>query len=410
MHRLTPKTSVPMALRQVLLHARPLTQTEVILVRDAGARVAAEKVVSGVDVPAFPCSHVDGYAVRSADLRRSSPQQPVQLRLMGEVHAGELYPYRLRAGEAVAVATGAPVPRGADAVEMFENVEVDGAAVRFHAPVASGEGVDPAGGDLTRGTPLIAPGDVLTPPLLGLLSLAGKDRVRIYAQPRVAILSSGNELRLPGYGRLPTGKVFEANSSALASLVRAAGGRPEVLPPIRDEVGALETGLRSALSSTDLVVISGGSSVGERDLLREVFPRLGTVLFHGVKVRPGMPTIVAECRGKLLFGMPGHPASCLTNAVWLLVPALRKVARLPGDGTFPLRVVMDKRTPLHGHGFSTVLPLEIRGEIARSTFHGSHFITSLHPANGYAIFPPSKRELLKGERFFARKASFLEGR
>ncbi len=409
MHRLDPRTSVPEALRAVLSRIRPVERTELLAVPTAAGRVAAEDVTSRVPVPAFPCSHVDGYAVRTRDLKGVSATRPVNLRMVGAIHAGECFPRALAAGETVAIATGAPVPHGADAVEMFENVDATGRIIQFSLNVVPGENVDPAGGDLALGTRIVTQGTPLTPALIGLLSLAGYGQVRVYARPVVGVLSSGNELRPPGPEPLPYGKVFEANSAALSALIEPNGGVPKVLPPVRDVASVLERALRRALAASDMVVVSGGSSVGERDLLHTVLPRVGTVLFHGVKVRPGMPTIAAESGGKVILGMPGHPASCLSNALWLLVPAVRKLSHLPGDGTSRVRVRMARDTPLHGHGFSTVVPLRIQGETARSTFHGSHFITSLHPANGYAILPPAKRHLRQGESIYARRALFLGG-
>ncbi len=408
MHRLTPRISAERARTLLVSRVRPLSRTEKVPLLKAHGRSAAGTLRSPIGIPPFPSSHVDGYAVRSVDLPAPDGDARPGLSLVGEVHAGESFPRRLRPGETVAVATGAPVPEGADAVEMFEDVEREGTTVRFSGPVPRGQFIDPPGHDLRRGAVILRKGEVLSAPLLGALGIAGIPEVRVFARPRIALLSNGNELREPGT-RLPRGAVYESNTTALAALVERCGGEAVRKPSLPDDATAIARGIAAALRESDLVVITGGSSVGERDLLGQVFPRFGPLLFHGIRVRPGMPTLAAVAGGKVVLGMPGHPASCLSNALWLLAPLVRKLASLPGDGTEPVEVTMADATPLHGHGFSTLLPLRIEGGKARSTFHGSHFITSLKEANGFALLPPSKEGLKKGERLLARKAAFLGG-
>lgn len=408
MHRLTPRLSVSGALRLTLAMASPVLRQERIPLGAALGRVTAQRLVSPIAIPPFPSSHVDGYALRSRDLAVASAKSPLTLVKVGEVHAGEIFPRVVRRGETVAVATGAAVPRGADAVEMFEEVEAEHSTVRFGARVPRGENVDGPGRDLRRGEMIIGKGEVVTPALVGALGICGRADLQVYERPRVAILSNGDELTGPGRPLAP-GHVYESNSAVLAAVVERSGGRAVRIPPVPDDEDLLEAALRKALRGSDLVVVSGGSSVGERDFLGRVFPRLGKLLFHGVRVRPGMPTLAARVGRKPLLGMPGHPASCLSNALWLLTPVVRKMASLPGDGTERVTVTLDQPVRLHGHGFTTVVPLRIAGGRARSTFHGSHFMTSLRGANGFAILPPSKEELKKGERLQVHQLAIPAG-
>ena len=409
MHRLVPRISLPRAQAMVLSRAHRLRSTEEMPLWSAAGRMTAERVVASIPVPPFPSANVDGYAVRAADLGRAAPRTPVDLTLVGEIHAGEVFSRRMRPGETVAVATGAPVPEGADTVEMFERVEARGTTVRFRGQVPAGHNVDAKGADLARGTLVAGKGVVLTPPVLGALGVSGVATIRVVARPKVAILAHGQELAAPGTELRP-GHVFEMNTTTLSAVVTGSGGLPLPRPPVPDNEDSLEEALRSATAEADLVVISGGSSVGERDLLGKVFPRLGTVLFHGIRVRPGMPTIACVSEGKLVLGMPGHPASCLVNALWLVGPVVRKLGGYPGEGAHVTSVTMAADARVHGGGFTTVVPLRVEDGKAWPTFHGSHFITSLAGANGYAIVPPARRALRKGDRIDAQTLDYLGGR
>jgi molybdenum cofactor synthesis domain-containing protein len=388
--RLFRKLTPALRARRLLLSAvRPVERTETIAVEQAFGRVAAKPVRSPVPVPAFSRATWDGYALRSADSRGAAPARPRRLRVVGEVFAEQTYPGRLGPGEAVAIATGGAVPKGADAVEIFEEVRRRGPWVELRAPVPRGGRIAPAGDDFPRGALLARRGELLRPALIGALAASGVARVRVYARPRVAIVPNGNELRPPG-SRLGPGEIFESNNASLSAFVAACGGDPRPYRPVRDDPASIARVLREALRSSDLVLATGGSSVGERDHLPRLFPRFGRMLFHGIAVRPGKPTLAAEARGKLLVGLPGHPTSCLLNMHWLVLPVLRRLARLPGPGWSERRVRLATAAAAPSGGLATVVPLRLDGPTASSTFRGSSLLSSLRGTSAFTILPPGR--------------------
>ncbi len=390
-------TSVGQAQRRLWAAARPLSRIESLAVTDGFDRIAAETVRSPLPIPTFTRTTWDGYALRSEDTRAATHRRPVELRVVGEVFAEQEYPARLARGESVAIATGGALPRGADAVIIFEEVERTDGSVRVPRPVRPGERVDRPGHDFPRGARLVRRGEVLSATALGTLAACGIPRVRVYARPIVAILPNGNELLSPG-DRPARGRIYESNNASLSAAVRAAGGIPRPEAPVDDDPDLIERSLRSALASADLVLATGGSSVGERDHLPRVLPRLGTVLFHGIAVRAGKPTLAARVGRKLVLGLPGHPTSCLANMYWLVIPAIRRIAHRPGPGWTEGWAVLGSDAVAPTPGLATIVPLRFEGGRAYSTNRGSSMITSLAGATAFAMLAPGRRVVHAGER------------
>jgi molybdopterin molybdotransferase len=397
MHAFGRLISVDVARRRLLSAARPLTRTEELPVDLAFDRIAASSYRAPQPVPAFPRATWDGYAVRTSDTRRASARAPLSLRVVGEVYAEEAYSGRLGTGETVAIATGGALPRGADAVVAFEAVERAGGEVRLRAPVRPGDRFAEPGSDFPRGAPLVRAGEPLRAASLATLAACGISRVRVYARPIVSILPNGNELVPPGRRARP-GQIFESNNAALASVVTAAGGVPRPHPPLPDDPALIERAIRRALRESDLVLATGGSSVGERDHLPRILPRLGRLLFHGIAVRAGKPTLAADVRGTLVVGMPGHPTSCLVNMYWLILPVLHRIGHRPGPGWTEGSAILGSRAVAPTPGFSTVVPLEFHGGKAYTHYRGSSAITSLSGVTGYAMLPPGRNSVPAGTR------------
>ena len=373
---------------RLLRSARPIRATEVISLSDALGRVAARDVRAPRNVPSHLRATWDGYAVRSRDTALSTADRPVRLEVVGETFAEGHAARRIGPGEAVAVATGAALPAGADSVVIFEVTEREGPSLLVRRPVSPGDRLVRPGADFPKGARLARAGNQLDIPTLGALAAAGSDRAAVYRRPVVTLLSNGNELLEPG-APYRDGGTYEINNLTLGALVRAAGGEPRPRAPLPDDPTKIERALRTALSESDVVVVSGGSSVGERDLLPLLFPRIGRLLFHGIAVRPGKPTLAARAGGRLMIGMPGHPTSCLTNAFWLLLPVLRKIARLPGPGWRLETVRLAAEATLPSPTLSTVVPLRVQDGRAWPTFRDSSAITSLSEANAFAVLPPN---------------------
>ena len=390
------------AVRRLMRSLRPVVRTETIALPEAVDRLAAATIRADRPIPATDRASWDGYAIRSSGTRTASARRPVQLRLRGERFAEARGGGRLGPGEAIAVATGAALPKGADAVAIFEEVERREEYIRLTRPVPVGARIARIGEDFARGDRLTLAGAPLTPARIGALGMFGHATVRVRARPRVAIVSNGNELATPGT-RLRPGQIYDANSFALAAVVRAAGGTPVIHPPAPDDPRALRRVLRAAARGSDLLLVTGGSSVGERDLLPGIFASEGQLLFHGIAVRPGKPTLAARVGGQLWLGLPGHPTSGLLNMFWLGLPVLRRAAGRAGPGWVEGWARMGERAVALSEGLWTVVPLR-RGADGRvySTFRSSSAISSLAGAEAYTLLPPGGRPVRRNDRVRVR--------
>ena len=383
------------ALALLFESARPIERTEVIPIDEATGRVMADHAESRVDVPPFDRAAMDGYAVAAEDTFGAGAYDPKTLRCIERVYTGSVPTKPIARGECVEIATGAPLPEGADAVVMVEETEkVDADTVRVLTPVYPRQHVGRRGADITAGQKLLAPGDVLSPSRIGALAAIGITEVQVYAKPRVAILSTGNEIVEPGRPLSP-GQIYDINRFTLSSVIGAHGGVPVVYPTAPDTIDHL-TAAVDATAAEDLLVFSGGSSVGERDLIMDVLHRAGDVLFHGIAVKPGKPTVFGKIGGRPVLGMPGYPTSCLSNAYMLLVPMLRRIARLPEHRPHVVRLPLARRvvSTTGRHQFYTV---RIQDGTAVPAFKASGDITSMSLADGYIEIPAQTDIVEAGE-------------
>ena len=314
----------PDAWQRFLQHFQPTVRTERIDTADALDRVLAETLLSPQDLPDFERSTVDGYAVNAADTYGAASTLPAFLTVAGEVPMGQASPLTLGLGEAALVHTGGMIPQGANAVVMVENTQrVDASSIEIMKPVAEGENVIQVGEDIRRGQPVLTSGRQLRPPDLGGLLALGITAVTVALPPRVAILSTGDEVVPPTQTPAP-GQIRDINSYALAALTTRAGGQPLRYGIIPDDRTALEDAARRAYAEAEIVVLSAGSSVSYRDMSVDVIAGLGQpgVLVHGVSVRPGKPTIIAVCGGKPVFGLPGNPVSAMVIFELFVTPTI----------------------------------------------------------------------------------------
>ena len=372
----------------------PLARTESIRLDQANSRVVARNIVASSDVPPFTRAAMDGYAVRSVDTRGASRAVPRVLRHVATLYTGQVSPIPVGDGECIEIATGAPLPDGADAVVMVEetDAESDG-RVRIYGEVKPQQNVGKRGADIQAGHLVLEAGDVINSSRIGALAAVGLSTVDVYQQPRVAILSTGNEIIEPGLPLAP-GQIYDINRFTLSAVVADNGGVPVPLPPAPDTIDALSAMLDRCLEH-DIVVFSGGSSVGERDLMMDVLSAKGDVLFHGISVKPGKPTGLAVVNGKPVFALPGYPASCLTNAHILLVPLLRRMARLDPKPARMLKLPLAERVTSapNRHQFYTV---RIVDGTAVPAFKASGDITSMSRADGYIEIPADVESVERG--------------
>ena len=382
----------------------PVDRTERVNLAAANHRVLAVDVVSPMDVPPFTRAAMDGYAVRAADTFGAGQFDPRILRLVETVYTGQVPSRAIDAGECTEIATGAPLPHGADAVVMVEETEKPpgGGEVRIFSPVYPAQNVGRQGADIKGGQVVLRRGDVLNPARLGAIAAIGIAEIDVLARPRVAILSTGNEIVDAGEPLEP-GQIYDINKFTLTAIIVEHGGVAVPHATAADTVDDLERALERA-ADADLIVFSGGSSVGERDLILDVLKRRGEVLFHGIAVKPGKPTLFGLLPGPgagphssvPVLGMPGYPTSCLSNGYMLLAPLLRRLAQLPPleprTVTLPLgqRVV----STTGRHQFYTV---RIVNGTAMPAFKASGDITSMSQADGYIEIPAQTDIVEKGE-------------
>jgi len=310
----------------------------------AHTRVLAADVVSPIDVPPFTRSIVDGYAVKAEDTFGANEEKPVTLKLCGNVEIGEEPKVHVEEGSAASIVTGAPLPQGADAVVMVEYTSRRGDTVSVFRPVVLGENLMAAGSDIHEGETVLKQGRILGSREIGVLAAVGLTEVSVYRRPKVALMSTGAEIVAPGEP-LPPGKIYDINAYTLSAAVMEAGGESINMGIIPDKKERLREALLKALASADVVITSGGVSVGPKDFTPQVVDGLGKpgVIVSGVAVKPGKPLTIGVVEGKPVFSLPGNPTSSLFMFHMFVRPV---IARLAGRGEEELpkiRAVAAKR-------------------------------------------------------------------
>jgi len=396
-HGMRPlKALIPLdeALRMAMDVVPPIERTETVPLRDAWRRVSSEDIRSKIDVPLADRAAMDGYAVIARDTHGAKKSKPVVLQQIETLYADTIAKKRVTNGRCTELATGSTLPKGADAVVRFEDTERVGTTVKVFSPARPHENVSRRGGDIARGSVVVRGGEVLTPAKIGAVAAIGLAHVSVFEKPRVALLTSGDEVIPPGKPIRP-GQVYDINSNTMAGVVRENGGEAVLLGRVRDRLEPLRSALRKGLAS-DMVVFSGGSSVGERDMVVDVMQSMGDVLFHGIAIKPGRPTALGRVNGKPILGMPGNPTSCLSNCYVLLAPMLRRMARLPPPTERAIDVPLAERivSTIGRVEFHTVRIVDGR---AVPAYKESGAITSMAHADGYVEIPSNVTSVEKNE-------------
>ncbi|MEM1659750.1 MAG: molybdopterin-binding protein [Candidatus Bathyarchaeia archaeon] len=383
------------------LKVAPLGIEEVDILEACG-RVLAVDVVSGIDVPPFNRSTVDGYAVRSEDTFGADENNPIRLRVCGAVSVGEVPKISIGRGEAVEIMTGAPIPDGADAVVMSEHAERMDNEVYIYRAVTKYANIMKAGSDIKRGETVLTEGMVLGAREIGALAAIGLSKVKVYKVPRVAVLSTGAEVTEPGKP-LESGKIYDINAYSLSVAVKECGGNPIYLGVFPDDALTIEKALKKALSDADVVITSGGVSVGPKDLIPRVLNTLGDpgVVVCGVAIKPGKPTTVAIIGDKPVFALPGHPASALLVFYLLVRPIIMGLAgRKPKEET--IKAIASTRM-FSDKGRKTFVMVNVKKDecgrlLADPVSTGlSGAITTLLKADGFIEIPENQQFIDVGE-------------
>jgi molybdopterin molybdotransferase len=375
------------------------TASERVPLDEALGRVPAEPVSAPQPLPGFARATVDGFAVRAADTYGASEGLPTYLDIVGEARMGKPPEVEVGPGTAVAIATGAPLPPGADAVLMVEHSQSAlPELLEVLRPVAPGDGMVRADEDAATGAELAAPGRPLGAHDLGMLSAAGVTEVSVRARPRVTIVSTGDELVPADTSELEIGQVRDSTALALAALVREAGGEPRHAGIVPDDREALAATLGASLPQSDVLVVSAGSSVGARDETAAAIESLGEpgIWCHGLAFRPGKPTLLADCGGVPIIGLPGNPRSALVVFRLVGMP----IVRLVGGCTEPppepsVRARLDRDLP-SAAGRADVVQARVRDGVATPLFGSSSLLSILTAADGYLVVPESATGLAAG--------------
>jgi molybdopterin molybdotransferase len=380
---------VEKALAAILDHVQRMGTEKMDLLHSLG-RVLAEPVVSVRDHPPWNSSAMDGYAIRHGEINQASEQHPVTLEVIEEIAAGAIPQKTIQPGQSSRIMTGAPVPEGADAVIRVEDTRAEGNRVRVVQPVEAGENIRLRGEDIRAGNIVLAQNNVIGPAEVGLLASVGRSHVLVHQQPRVAILATGNELADLGEALSPN-KIMNSNGYAVAAQVIEAGGVPVLLGVAKDTREELSDRLTQGLSA-DLILISGGVSVGEYDFVKDVLDELGvTMVFWKVAMKPGEPLAFGMLQNKPVFGLPGNPVSTMVTFEQFVRPALRKM-----QGHTRLfrpvieAVLMERITKKPGKTAD-------RYEVWMTGSQSSGVLTSMVKANGLLIFPSESGEIKEGQ-------------
>jgi molybdenum cofactor synthesis domain-containing protein len=373
-----------------------LGEEEVVLL-EAYNRVLGEDVVSMLDIPPFDRSTVDGYAVKAEDTYGADENQPVTLKVSGVVNVGEQPKVVLSKGETVEIVTGAPIPEGADAVVMVEDTERENGELHVFSSVTINENVMKKGSDIKKNETILRKGQVLGSSEIGVIAALGLTKIKVSRIPIVAVLSTGGEVTEPGKA-LPFGKIYDINAYSISTAVIESGAKPVYFGVVPDDKASLSKALQAALASADMVITSGGVSVGPRDYTPQIVDSLGKpgIVVYGIAVKPGKPTTVGFVGEKPIFSLPGHPTSALLIFYLLARPLIQQLAGRHVTGMTVVRAAAGARM-FSAKGRRTFVMIKLEFDkncklIAEPVETGaSGAITTLAKADGFVEIPENEQ-------------------
>lgn len=369
-------------------------RVEYVSLQEALDRYLGADVIAQEDVPAFDRSTVDGFAVRSADLRGCSDSIPAILQKTGESLMGHYYDIPLAPGTCVYVPTGGAVPPDADAMVMLEYTEdLGGDQIAFYKPVAPGANLILRGEDLRQGEAILKSGKKIGVADIGTLAALGKTEVPVFSRPVVGIISTGDELVAPGESLKP-GQIRDVNSDMLRAAVEQQNGIPISKGIVEDKFDALKDACKGLIPEVDVLLVSGGTSVGEKDNMPRIVAELGEILVHGLAVKPGKPTIIGQIEGKAVFGLPGNPVAAFFIFDYLVKPLL--LGLQGGKVETEQTEARLTRAVSSNHGREEFVLARLEGSEAEPVPSKSGLISTVSRANAYFIIPRDQEGLPKG--------------
>ncbi len=380
-----------------VLSALPISDEEIVPLEMVLGRVLAEKVVSEVDVPGFDRASMDGYAVISKDTLDAREDRPAVLRFAGMVPMGALPSVEVASGQAVEVSTGSMIPGGADAVVMVEHSTVQNGSVLIYRPLHPGENIQTAGSDISLGEAVLFPGTRLASREIGVLAAVGRNELRV-RRLKVGVVSTGYELVPPG-GPLGSGQIYDINSYSISAAAKECGGTPVRYGVLPDEREAMAGVLKRMADECSMILVSGSTSAGAGDMVYRVLDEIGEMVFHGVNLKPGKPTLFGFIENKPCLGLPGYPTSALTVFMELAAPAIRKSLGLRSQSR---RAEGRLARPVRSEGRRQLLAVSLSGNLVYPVDKGSGSITTLARADGVIEIPSDVEYLTAGENVEVR--------
>lgn len=371
---------------------------EKVPLEKAYKRILAEDVHATINLPPFRRAAKDGYAVKFKDTFNASEDKPVELKFLDVVKAGQIPEMKVSNGTCIEVSTGAPIPEGADAVVMIEYAEKKDNTILILESVPLNANIADKGSDVKEGVLLLKEGECITSDKIGVLSAIGMSEVPVFTQPRVAVISTGNEI-IKHNQKLEYGKVYDINSYTISNALKACGCTPVYSEIVKDDYISLKTEIQK-FKDADVIITSGGTSAGAGDNLKTVLDELGEVLVHGIAIKPGKPTIIGliklEGENKIIFGLPGYPVSALMIFHVFVAPFLRKIASVKESDPRRIATFKLSRRFIPPRGRSEYVLVKIKDNQAHPILKDSGAITALAEADGYFIASKNAEILEEG--------------
>jgi len=384
-----------------------LNPMEEIEVNESLNRILAIDIVSEMDIPPFDRSAMDGYAIKAEDSFKASPRNPKMIRLIGTIEIGESSTFKLNKDEGIRISTGAPIPEGADAVVKIEDTEIENDIINIYISLPPGKNVSKRGEDIKKGTHVLSKGTELKAEHIALLTSLGFNKIKVRTKPKTSVFSSGDELLEPGTPLQP-GKIYNSNTPMISTLVEMYGGIVIRGETIKDNKIAIKNKLFEAAGDSQIIIFTGGTSVGTKDYLPEIVNEAGTILTHGIAQRPGAPVLIGFLNDTLIFCLPGTPVAAYVSFLKISGLALRKMLGCSVlDPRTEMIAEINKDVPVSGLGYLHYLRviIEKSGEKLVAIpvkLKGSGVISSLTESDGIVEIPPYQEGLKKGEKVIVK--------
>lgn len=384
-----------------------LNPIEEVEIKDALNRILAEDIISEMNIPPFDRSAMDGYAVKAEDSFGASPKNPKKIRLVGTIEIGEFSSLKIEKSEGIKISTGAPLPEGSDAVIKIEDTEIENDLISLYTSLVPGKNIARKGEDIKKGTHVLNSGIDLKAEHIALLTSLGFQKIKVRIKPKVSIFSSGDELVEPGEPLKP-GKIYNSNTSMIAALTNQYGGVVLKGETVEDDKDAIKKKLFEAAEDSQIIVFTGGTSVGTKDYLPEIINESGMVLTHGIAMRPGAPALIGHLNNTLIFCLPGTPVAAYVSFLRIVGPTLRKILGCSIiDPRIEIIAAINKDVPVSGLGYLHYLRVKV--EKKNDNFvaipvklKGSGVISSLTESDGIVEIPPHQEGLKKGEKVIVK--------